>query len=256
MQSTSIPKRTISRSLAKAIVHSPPPLVHISVQSSTSQGACKQHSSRSCDKHITCEKKPRISFPVRLECSDWGRIILTSQQQRRRRRQSLIVVDSNACKEAHRFCDAQYFHDVLEEYSDMEKPSFDRQVPPTDAEFNSTDLTLKELAGRVLQLCSIWKSQHWYFSSQKYNSLSCNCGCYAFLFSICIGCRTVNMKTQRFQTTGKLQWRITHVELRVPLTPKLTKKEKGHDPWFIETNLGLFYLLYFLKKSRKTYLLK
>jgi hypothetical protein len=47
----------------------------------------------------------------------------------------------------------------MEEYSDMEKPSFDRQLPSSDT-CGTTDLSLKELAGLVLELGSIQNSEY------------------------------------------------------------------------------------------------
>lgn len=165
MQSTNSPDRTIARGLAIAIVDSPPPMLHICVPS-TSQGVWKRqqhhHSRRSWAKHITCKDilpQQSLSFPVGFECVDWGWTIMTCMQQRRRRRRSLVVLDSDACKEATRFCDAQYFHSVMEDYSDMEKPSFERQLPSSDTFGDTTELTLKELAGVVLQLSFIQTSQ-------------------------------------------------------------------------------------------------
>jgi hypothetical protein len=58
---------------------------------------------------MTYKSKPQISLREEFESVDWGRTIMACQQQRRRRRQSLIVVDSGACKEAHRFCVALFF---------------------------------------------------------------------------------------------------------------------------------------------------
>ena len=118
------PNRTIARGPEIAVVHSPPPLLHITAPG-TSPWVWKwqRHSCQSQENHIACKCKPRSSLLVALECVDWGRTILTCQQQRRRRRQSLVVVDSGACKEAQRFWEMLFFHDILEEYSDIEKQS-------------------------------------------------------------------------------------------------------------------------------------
>lgn len=138
----------------------PPPPRSISVPGTSPQGTWKRphHSSRSWAKQITCESEPRSSLPLTTELSDWCCTILSRQRQRRRRRESLLVVDSGACKEVRQFCEVQCVHDVPEEYSDMEKPSFDRKLPSSD-NCDAADLTLKELAGLVLHLCSIRDNQ-------------------------------------------------------------------------------------------------